>query len=223
MPTSRTGTSTRIDGPAGQSAPALQADAGFTFVEILVVLMLVATLFAIVLPKTGRTATLPSATRQLVSTIRSASLAASASQRLHLLYIDLDQRRYWIMQVLPDGERPPGDPTLAQPIVLPDTITVYDVTTGRGRITAGRASVQLFPFGRADRATIHLADQDLNVWTLQLNPLTSDVKLTDRNVDPPATGTIPERLRPWFLMGFSPTGAPASLPVPTPVPGGGFR
>ncbi|MDE3118633.1 MAG: prepilin-type N-terminal cleavage/methylation domain-containing protein [Nitrospirota bacterium] len=179
-------------------------NAGFTLVELMVVLVLAGAILGLVLPKTGLTATLPSTSRQLIGAVRDAFTAASVTQTVHRLNFDLTDGRYWITQVTTEGDQPPTDPLLAKPVTLSSRITLQDVSTWQqGKVSTGRATIQFFPAGRAESAAIHLGDSDQNVMTLLLNPLTGHVQILDRYIDPPGPEPIPERLRPWFLLGFS--------------------
>lgn len=192
-------------------------EGGFTLIELLVVLVLLGTLLGLVLPRTVLTAGMGSVSRHLIGAMYDAFGAASATRRIHRLNFDLSQGSYWITQVTPDGERPPDDPLLARPVALPAHITLRDVSTRQqGKVASGRAFIQFYPAGRVEPATIHLTDEDQNVTTLRLNPLTGHVQALDRDLDPPGPETIPERLRPWFYLEGVRTPGPAS-------PAGGLR
>ncbi len=211
--------STRRQAPRRYARP--PANAGFTLVELIVVLVLVGAILGIVLPKTGLTATLPSTSRQLIGAVRDAFTAASVTQTVHRLNFDLTEGRYWITQVTTEGDRPPTDPFLAKPVTLSSRITLQDVSTWQqGKVTTGRAAIQFFPAGRTEPAAIHLADADQNAMTLLLNPLTGHMQVLDRYVDPPGPEPMPERLRPWFLLGFS--ASPASSQAAN-APAGGLK
>jgi prepilin-type N-terminal cleavage/methylation domain-containing protein len=180
------------------------AQRGFTLTELLVVIVVIGTLLGFILPKTGLTASRSSTSRQLIGAMRDASLAASVTQRIHRLNLDLSQGSYWITQVTSDGERPPTDPLLTRTVTLPSRIRLQDASTGaQGKTSGGRVYIQFFPIGRTEPAVIHLADPDMNVTTLLLNPLTGHVQVVDGYVEAPAPAPIPERLRSAFLSGFS--------------------
>jgi prepilin-type N-terminal cleavage/methylation domain-containing protein len=200
--------------PTGTWTKIKRAERGFTLTELLVVLVVIGTLLGFVLPKTGVTATRGSTSRQLIGAMRDAFMAASVTQRIHRLNLDLNQGTYWITQVTSDGERPPTDPSLMRTVTLPSRIRLQDVSTGtQGKTSNGRAFIQFFPIGRTEPAVIHLADPDMNVTTLLVNPLTGHVQVVDSYVEAPGPQPIPERLRPWFLLGFGQASAP-------PAPGG---
>lgn len=178
-------------------------EAGFTLAEILVVLFIIGLVLGFVLPRTGLTVSLSSVTRQLIGAMRDAFTAAAVTQRLHRLHFDLDQGSYWIAQVTSDGERAPLDPSLAKRVTLAGAVKIQDVhTSTQGKVSAGRIAISFFPTGYSEPALVHLVDGGLNASTLMLNPLTGHVQVMDRYVEAPGPQPIPERLRPWFLMGF---------------------
>jgi general secretion pathway protein H len=184
-------------------------------IEIVVVLFLFGVVLAFVLPRTDLTVTVSSSSRQLIGAMRSLFTAASLTQRVHRLYFDLNQGSFWAMQLTAEGERPPSDPSLARRVILPSGIKIQDVNTfQQGKVGSGQAFVQFFPLGRAEQAVIHLADDEQNVLTLMLNPLTGGVRVSNGYVEPTIAEPIPDRLRPYLLV------APSSTP-PAAVPSGG--
>lgn len=188
---------------------------GFTMAEVLVVLFVIGIVLGFVLPKSGLIVNLSSATRQLIGTMRDTFIAASVTQRLHRLHFDLNEGSYWVTQVTPEGERAPQDPALARPIALSGPIKLQDVSTGsQGKVSAGRIAIAFFPAGYSDTAVVHLVDGSLNTATLMLNPLTGHVQVLDHYVEAAGPQPIPERLRPWFLMGFGQPPAPPAGTAP---------
>src|SRR5262249_30027646 len=116
---------------ASRVAPrACRNAAGFTLAEIIIALCLIGVVSVVVLPRFGLgTNTLSSSTRQLIGTMRTLYLTASATKRLHRLYLDLDQQSYWAVVVQPDGERPPALPGLLDKIAFPPEVRLTDVVT----------------------------------------------------------------------------------------------
>lgn len=173
---------------------------GFTLLEVVLVLALLTVVFALALPKAGLWQNLSTASRQLIGTIRTASLAATASGLTHRLYLDLDRQEYWLVQAVSGEERVPTDPLLAGRVTLPPSVRVQDCKTARHGLTGvGRVFVEFFPLGRTERAVIHLSDQDSNTRTLVLDPLTADVRALERYEEPPAAEPLPERFRSFAL------------------------
>lgn len=178
--------------------------------EVVVVLAVIGLVLGFVLPRTGFTVSLAGTARQLIGAMRDAFTAAAVTQRQHRLNFDLDRGAYWITQVMPEGEIPPLDPSLAKPVTLRGGVKIQDVSTwSQGKVSTGRAVIAFFPAGYSEPAAVHLVDGSLNATTLLLNPLTGHVQVLDRYQDPPGPQPIPERLRPWFLTGLFSGAAPA--------------
>ncbi len=170
--------------------------AGFTLVEMILVLCLVGILMTLVLPRTGIANPLPSATRALVATIRSLQTAAATAQKPFRLYLDLDQRRYWAVALEGAEERTPVDPVLARRETLPEPIRFLAVTTpSRGRIESGRVSIQVLPTGKTDPAAIVLADEDQDMLTVKIHAVTGALQIVDRAAEDSLKEPIPNRLR----------------------------
>lgn len=76
---------------------------------------------------------------------------------------------------------------LTQKISLPDTIAFQDVWVAHQseRVTGGLAYLYCFPTGMAERAVIHLVDEDDNAYTLWVYPLTGRVKILPQYVEAP--------------------------------------
>lgn len=187
---------------AWKSQPARAA--GFTLVEIIIVIALMGLVLSLVLPRMGTAGTVSSASRQLIGMIRALSITASATQKTYRLYLDLDQQAYWAVVVESDGERPPVDASLAQRVSLPAHIQLRDATTlHQGKVVVGRAMIQFYPTGRAERSVIHLSDAAPTTLTLVLNPLTGGVQVSDGYMEPNPVQPVAEQFRPLLLPGMT--------------------
>ena len=174
---------------------ALKDTRGFSLIELVVVLFILGLVLSVMIPNYGQGGNLASSARQLVGMIRSLHVAASSTKQLHRLYLDLDQQAYWATVVDSDQERPPADPSRARHLRLPPRIRFRDAWTfHQGKVASGRAFVQFFPVGRAERTVIHLADEEQNVLTLVLNPATGVVQVLDRYVEPSGSQPVSVRL-----------------------------
>jgi prepilin-type N-terminal cleavage/methylation domain-containing protein len=180
--------------------PHAKGEAGFTLVEIALVLFLFGVILAYMLPKVDRSHDVASSARRLIGMIRGASLAAASSKQTHTLYLDLDQRRYWVMTLDGQTERPPSDSSLANRIPLPDHVRFLAITTSRqGALTSGLAAIRFLPVGRTERAVIRLGNHDALAVALVVNPLTGAVRVLEGSADPGAPDPIPDRLRAIVL------------------------
>jgi type II secretory pathway pseudopilin PulG len=175
-------------------------EAGFTLIEIALVLFFFGVILAYVLPKVDRSHDVASSARQLIGAIRSVMLAASSSKQTFTLYLDLNRQTYWAMTLDGQSERPPADSALSGQVTLPEQVQFLNVTTSRqGAVTSGVASIRFLPVGRTERAVIRLGAQQAVPLTLMLNPLTGEVRILDGYADPPPAESIPERLRAIVL------------------------
>ena len=70
---------------------------------------------------------------------------------------------------------------------MPDGILIKDVWVEyqEDAVTAGQAYVYLFPTGMAQRAVIHLTDEDENEFTLWVEALTGRVRIYPERVEAP--------------------------------------
>lgn len=184
---------------ASRCAPhACLATAGFTILEIILVLFLLVGLLGIVLPRMSFEETLGSVGRKMVGTVRSLQGLAMSTQKTVRLYIDMDRGIYW--PVLIDGkeEKVPTDAAWAQPLNLPESIRFSDILVSEGRKESGRVDMFFYPTGRVDPATMHLVDARNNLLAIAIEPVTGAIRMSDDRIDPPKPLTIPDRVRPWL-------------------------
>jgi hypothetical protein len=202
-------------------SPVWRSSAGFTMLEIMLVLFLVVGMLSMVIPKISIGENLGSVARRWVGALKSFQEMAMITQKTVRLYVDIDRGMYWPMVIEGKEEKIPLDPTWAMPILLPETVRFADVQVGVNRKEAGRAEIFFYPNGRIDQATVHLMDLNQNIMGVFVEPVTSLIRLTDYRIDPPRPMTIPDRLRP-LLQPITPglrPGFPAPGPRPA-VPGG---
>ena len=172
---------------------------GFTMLEIIAVLLILGLVLALVLPRIGQSEGLANTSRKLIGTIRSLHTAATTSKRLHRLYVDLDRHAYWWTRVDSNRETSSSDPLLHNYVSLPSHIRFQDVSTfHQGKTDSGRGFIQFFPQGGAEKAVIHLTDENKNVLTLALNALTARVRVIDGYWEPPVSQPIRARLWPFL-------------------------
>ncbi|HXH85526.1 MAG TPA: prepilin-type N-terminal cleavage/methylation domain-containing protein [Nitrospira sp.] len=189
----------------------VQDAAGFTLLEMIIVLFLLGGLLGLIIPRMSIGDSLGSVGRRWVGTLRSFQEMAMATQKTVRLYVDLDRGMYWPMVIDGNQEKIPLDATWAIPISLPESIRFVDFQVGTERKESGRAELFFYPNGRIDQATMHLADANNNIMGVLIEPVTALIRVTDQRIDPPRPWTIPDRIRPLLQAGS--TGSQISLPL----------
>lgn len=156
------------------------AQSGFTLIEVVLTIALLALVLGLVLPRINGTPSLSDSSRRLVGVIHSLSTAAAATNRTYRLHVDFTQQAYWSTVMTRDGDRPPSDPSLAFRTTLVSPIKFEDVTTPRsGKVREGKVFVEFFAGGRVDQSVIHLSNQNDRMVALLVNPLTGSVHVSD--------------------------------------------
>lgn len=172
------------------------ASAGFTILEIIIVLFLLVGLLGIVLPRISLEENLASVGRRMVGTVRSLQSLAMSTQKTIRLYVDMDRGVYWPMILDGNQEKVPTDPTWATPLKLSETIRFSDILVGQGKKESGRVDLFFYPTGRIDPATMHLVDARNNILAIAIEPVTGAIRMSDERIEPPRPLTIPDRVRP---------------------------
>jgi hypothetical protein len=185
--------------------------AGFTILEMLIVLFLLAGVLAIVIPRIVIGEDLSSTGRKFIGTLRTLLGMASAGQKPVKLYVDLDQGTYWAMVVEVKEEKPPLDASWATPRSLPESIRFTEVSVGQNTRTSGRTDFSFFPSGRIDSVTVYFIDGSNNVLGLAVDPFTGAIRTSDVRIEPPRNQTIPDRVR-ILLQAAAPGGVPPFRP-----------
>jgi hypothetical protein len=179
---------------------------GFTILEMIFVLFLLATLFGLIIPRMTFGDNLGSTGRRLIGTFKTLQGMATQTQKPIRLYFDIERGTYWIMILEGKEEKLPLDATWATPFSLPESIRMTDVTTAQGKKTSGRADIWFLPSGRIDPATLYLTEGDA-ILGLIVEQVTSEIRVTDQRMDAVKPPPILERVRP-FLQPLPIGGAP---------------
>ncbi|HJT22406.1 MAG TPA: hypothetical protein VJ746_18180 [Nitrospira sp.] len=180
-----------------------RSSAGFTILEIIIILFLLTGLLSFIIPRLNIGDTLNSVGRKWIAALRTFQDMAVSAQRPVRLYIDLDRGQYWPIIQESTEEKAPRDPAWLTPVNLPETIHLTDLQVGSKKSSSGRAELFFYPNGKIDPAVMHFADTDNHVLGVQIEPVTGNIKLTDQRIEPPSPWTLPERLRP--LLQIQPT------------------
>ena len=134
---------------------------GFTFVELIVVLAILAGLAALVAPSFSRTvasARLRTAASDVRSTFARARALAVASARVRSAVFDLSRGEFGV-----DNEAVR---------LLPQTIRLGAALPGGDRLDRGSVRVRFFPDGGGEEAEISVTAQDGGALRVTVDPLT---------------------------------------------------
>ena len=179
-------------------SPALRAyanAAGFTLLEILIVLFLLAGVLAIVIPRIVVGEDVGSTGRKLISALRVLQGMAASSQKPVKLYVDLDQGTYWAMVVDGKEEKLPLDASWAAPRSLPEAIRFIDVSVGQTKRVSGRIELSFYPNGRIDPVILHITDGSNNLLGIAVESFTGAIRTSDERIEPPLNQRIPDRVK----------------------------
>ena len=168
---------------------------GFTLIEMLIVLFLLAGVLAIVVPRVVIGEDLSSTGRKFIGTLRTLQGLASTGQKPVKLYLDLDQGTYWARVVDGKEEKLPLDPSWATPRSLPETIRFSEISVRQDKRTYGRIDLSFFPNGRIDPVTVYLTDRSNNLLVLTVDSLTGAIRTSEERIDPLRNKPIPDRVR----------------------------
>ncbi len=163
--------------------PRLRRQAGFTLLEITLVVVIISIVAMIALPKlrdTGKAEMQSQAHRlqMIFRLVRSEAVLNGAAYRLNY---DLDSERYW---VTPDeggtdlAEFASNFGSLGRGTQIKEPVEIMDVDlpTLAGKIAQGQIFTVFYPDGTVDPTIIHIGDGKL-AYTLYVNPMNSRLVL----------------------------------------------
>jgi prepilin-type N-terminal cleavage/methylation domain-containing protein len=163
--------------------PSPKGKAGFTLVELSIVILIIAIVARIALPRirsvTG--AELTAATRRLAYTTRYLYEEAALRGTVLALYFDLDRQEYWVAHTEEGtGTLVEDTDLLARRVTLPPDVRIADVfVPGVGKFEQGLVPTRFYPEGYADRSVIALADVEGHSYTLRIDPIRGRAEISE--------------------------------------------
>lgn len=194
MPISRIGIWTKIRREAGGARAEVGAN-GFTLLELLIVMFLLAGVLMTVIPRIGGGENLSSTGRMFIGALRTLQGLAATNQKPVRLYVDLDQGTYWAMVVAGREEKLPLDAGWATPRALPESIRLTEVSVGQATRLSGRIDLLFYPNGRMDSATFLFTDRSNHVLALAVDSFTGAIRTSDERIEPPRNQVVPDRVK----------------------------
>jgi len=173
----------------------LRCSNGFTMLEMLIVLFLLAGVLVFIIPKVVMGPDLSSTGRKFIGEIRTLQGWASTRRKPVKLYLDLDRGTYWPMVVEGKEEKPPLDSGWKTPRALPESIRFEEFSMGGVRRESGRMDVWFYPTGHIDPMMVLFADSRNNRLALAVDSLTGAIRTSDERIVPPLNRRIPDRIR----------------------------
>lgn len=145
--------------PPGVARQPRRPAAGFTLLELIIVIMLMSILLSFTIPafQKGGGDSPDDAARGLLHAVRKLKTAALIRQQVHRLHLDLDQSRIWVTREAKGNE---GDAAPRQSEwALPGDIRIAHVRFQDNReVRSGRVEIAFYPQGYSDRAIVRLTN-----------------------------------------------------------------
>lgn len=168
------------------SATGISSSKGFTLLELVVVLVILASVAALVLPRLS--AMLDGETRatarNVATLLRYLDERAISGRIRYRLLVDLNEQRITVLQISALGEeQPPEDPFLLRNPLAGST-RIADLTTERlGTVTSGMVKIPYGPGGLSEPLLLHLGDHAARQYTIQALPVNGSVKVAEGNLE----------------------------------------
>lgn len=159
---------------------------GFTLLELLVVLVILAGIASLVFPRlsafqNGENRT---SARNLAAMLKYLDERAVASRTRYRLSVDLEQQKIQVQQLTADGEaREPEDPFLQRNPVSASVRLTSVMTERRGEISEGTVKIAYGPGGLSEAILIHLGAPGMQQYTIQALPVNGSVKVAEGHLE----------------------------------------
>ncbi len=155
---------------------------GFTLLEIIVVLAIVAMLLVVVVPRlpSSDSENLKISARTLASTLRYIQDRSATSRTTYFMVIEPGTDRIRLLEAAADGsDKSPDDPLLRQRPIK-EGILISDVMIPRlGKVNEGQLRLTIGMGGLRDFTVFHLQSKDNSYWTVMAFPSSGKVKIYD--------------------------------------------
>lgn len=137
----------------------LKSQSGFTLLELMVVVVIMALAAALVIPRLPQTegTKLKDSARNIASVIRFLNDRAAVTKASYRLHLDLTENNLTVAKLSEKGEELPPDDQFLNRKFIDEGITIEDVTSARlGKVTEGGASFLIGSRGMAEPLLVHL-------------------------------------------------------------------
>ena len=169
--------------PSLAEARCPKREAGFTLIELSIVVLIIAIVARIAIPRirsvTG--AELTATTRRLANTTRYLYEEAALRGTVLALYFDLDRQEYWVARTEEGtGTLVEDTDLLARRVVLSPDVHIVDVLVpGVGKFAQGLVPTRFYPEGYADASVVGLVDDEGHAYTLRIDPIRGRAEISE--------------------------------------------
>jgi prepilin-type N-terminal cleavage/methylation domain-containing protein len=156
-----------------------RSSAGFTLIELMVVMLLITILLAVAIPRFGANPfqePVKKASRWTINTVRDLRGAAVQQHKQQSLVLDLNRHRMWAVHEEMDEEARIQAAEAAYK--LPAALRIASVQfPDKERFSAGTVEIHFYPAGHSDKAVIHLETDNAERYSWVLEPLLPKVRV----------------------------------------------
>ena len=160
--------------------------AGFTFIELLIVLLILSVSLLIVLPNFRNILPgthLSSSARYVAAAISWLYHEAGLSGRKCRLNLDLDEDEYWFEKEAAEGEMEKLEGNLQGVRRLLQGVSFRDVVTETKKVEEGEVYIDFSPYGFVEPAIIHLVNSEGEQLSITINSFTGRAEIQEGYVE----------------------------------------
>jgi len=163
---------------------------GFTLLELLVVLVIVALASALVGPKlvgSMSNLNLRTASKKISASLRWARSQATSESATYTAVFDFDKNRVSVVNVQEESEKDPEespagdeeDPVKSRSYNLPDGVSLEKALSGEEEFDSGVFEMVFFPSGSSSGGDVILANDRGNQYSISVDFITGTVRLSE--------------------------------------------
>jgi Tfp pilus assembly protein FimT len=164
----------------------LRAEAGFTFIELIIILFILSFALLFVIPKFKNIfpeTHLSSSARRIAGEITLLYHEAGLSGRKCRLNFDLDEDKYWSAKETLQGEMERPEGNLAGVKGLLPGVSFQDVVTGTKKVEEGTAYIDFSPYGLVEPVIIHLVNSEGEKLSITVNCFTGRAEIRNGYIE----------------------------------------